>query len=316
MRPLVTVIVPTRNRAHLLPQALESIVQAGATSADVLDLDIVVIDDGSTDDTASVVGRYPARLLQTPGVGVSAARNVGIREARGEFVAFLDDDDAWLDDPISEHVSLLQANLNAALAFSQGYLADADLKPVAGPFPEGPFPNGEAFVWSMRTVLQLNTVVARRAALLAVGGFDERIKRAAEDHDLQLRLAARYDFHGIERPTTVWRQHFRDAQAFGYWRARVVEGRQMRRRAFRQPARVTVSARERILAELRQSGWAAANGVNSAHDRLARGERLESAKFLAGALDASPIHALFRIPGFWRTLGGLARATVVGRTRL
>ena len=97
MRPTVSVIVPTRNRAHLLGRALDSVfAQEGA--GELFELEVIVVSDGSTDDTSAVISRYPVAgyLEYTAPRGPSAARNAGIAASAGAFVAFQDDDDLWL----------------------------------------------------------------------------------------------------------------------------------------------------------------------------------------------------------------------------
>ena len=100
--PTVSVIIPTYNRAHLLPRALESVL-----AQTFEDLEVLVVDDGSTDGTEAVVTGYDDRvryLRQPQNAGVSAARNRGLREARGEFVAFLDSDDEWFPEKLARQV--------------------------------------------------------------------------------------------------------------------------------------------------------------------------------------------------------------------
>src|SRR6185436_5574152 len=91
----VSVVIPTRNRSRLLAEALQSV---QAIAGPDLELEILVCDNGSTDDTADVARSFGARVLQATTPGPSATRNVGIRAATGEFLAFLDDDDLWLPD--------------------------------------------------------------------------------------------------------------------------------------------------------------------------------------------------------------------------
>ena len=99
MRPAVTVVIPTYNRAALLPRALGSVLEQ--TAADRCE--IIVVDDGSTDATAAVLARYGARIrvIRQPNRGLGGARNTGIRAAAGEFIAFLDDDDLWVPDKLA-----------------------------------------------------------------------------------------------------------------------------------------------------------------------------------------------------------------------
>ncbi len=231
-----------------------------------------------------------------------------------EFVAFLDDDDIWIDDPLAEHVAVLQAHPDAAAVFSQGYLADEHLNPVYGPFPKPPLPQGDAFIWSLGTTLPMGAAVYRRSALEAVGGFDESLT-SAEDNDIQLRLTARFDLFGIERSTVLWRQHPHRNVAYTAWRAHFAPFDRMMARNTRLPARVRVSARQRLRAHLQHRGWSAAYAVTQAGQWLADGDLAESGKFLWGAVYASPLHALLRIRAFWTTLARWGYTVAVRRLR-
>lgn len=119
-RPSVTAIIPTHNRAELLRDALDSIF-AQEGRGQQFDLDVVVVDDASTDHTPQVVSQYPeARSVRLPvNQGVSAARNAGIDRSSGTYLAFLDDDDVWLPRKLSSQVAALEAHPEAGVAYSQ-----------------------------------------------------------------------------------------------------------------------------------------------------------------------------------------------------
>jgi glycosyltransferase involved in cell wall biosynthesis len=101
--PLVSVVIPTYNCARFLPQAIDSVLGQSYSRRE-----LIVVDDGSTDDTDAVLRRYAGRIriVQRPNGGVSSARNRGIRESRGEFVAFLDSDDIWHSDKLQRQLAL------------------------------------------------------------------------------------------------------------------------------------------------------------------------------------------------------------------
>lgn len=117
--PLVSVIIPTHNRAALLCQAVESVLEQSYGN-----LEIIVIDDGSTDDTAEAVQRYADRVRYTrrPNAGVNAARNLGLKQARGEFVALLDSDDLWPPYKIELQVRLLRTFTDVGFTFSNFHI--------------------------------------------------------------------------------------------------------------------------------------------------------------------------------------------------
>lgn len=198
----VSVVIPTYNRACFLPAAVASIRAQTHPCADV-----VIVDDGSTDDTAQVVARLGdgIRYIRQHNAGPGAARNRGIREARGDLVAFLDTDDRWLPDKTARQVAVMQREPRVALVSADMAIEDEHgtvqvpsnferrgmLTFFAGlggrPVPDAP-----------RRLLQVNfintsTVLARRDVLQTLGGFDTRL-RYGEDLELWLRIAAQ---HGV-----------------------------------------------------------------------------------------------------------------------
>ena len=113
--PLVSVIVPTYNRAVLLSEAVNSVLLQTYQN-----IEIIVIDDGSTDDTTEVMATFGDRVRYTrrPNAGVNAARNLGLKQARGEFIALLDSDDLWAPFKIELQVRLLRTFTDVGFTFS------------------------------------------------------------------------------------------------------------------------------------------------------------------------------------------------------
>ena len=111
----ISVVIPAYNRARRLPATLESAFRQGYD-----DLEVIVVDDGSVDDTREVVGTYGDRVryVYQPNAGAGAARNTGMRHATGELVAFLDSDDRWEDYKLSMQAAVLQARPDVGLVFS------------------------------------------------------------------------------------------------------------------------------------------------------------------------------------------------------
>ena len=172
-RCTVSVIVPTRDRVRWLGEALDSIRVVAARLGERAALDVLVVDDGSdpaTEDLATVFG---ARYLRADGRGVSAARNTGLRAATGDVVAFLDDDDVWTEQQLAGQLDLLEADASLGAVFGQSVEADAELRPLGEPAPEGPLPAGDALQFLSERVIQIGTLVVRRSVALAVGPFDE-----------------------------------------------------------------------------------------------------------------------------------------------
>lgn len=201
--PTVSVIMPTHNRAALVREAIESVLAQTAT-----DWELVVVDDGSQDQTPQVLRDYARRdarihVARQSHQGLTAARNHGLRLARGEFMAFLDDDDLWLPEKLSVQVPYMQRQPELGLSYSQFYLrgASAGARPI---YPKRP---GTTFRELFHgNFIQVPTVMIRRSCLDAVGEFSPAY-RGAQDFDLWLRIARRYPIGFIEQPLACYRKH-------------------------------------------------------------------------------------------------------------
>lgn len=205
VRPLVTALITTYNRAALLREALDSVLAQEGAGEDY-DLEVVVVDDGSTDQTPDVVARYPGvRYIRLdPNRGPPAALNAGLAASRGHYIAFLDDDDVWLPRKLRLQVPVLEADTAAGVAYSQFYRLHRGtrvLLPKAGRTP-----SGDVFLWVLREYkVYFISALVRREALAAAGPFDESLPMSF-DFDLCLRLARRFPFRfvpgvvGVVRP--------------------------------------------------------------------------------------------------------------------
>ncbi|MCU1324679.1 MAG: glycosyl transferase family 2 [Bryobacterales bacterium] len=198
----VTVVVTSFNHACFLPDALQSLRTQSTTPYEV-----VLVDDGSTDDTAQLVSGYPeVRYLYQPNRGLSAARNAGLRASVGEFIVFLDADDVLEPRAIEVGLRYLAAHPDWALVSGGHRRAAADLRPL-----------GHDCCWPVhdrhyRALLHGNyigmhaAVMYRRAALLVLGGFDEELT-ACEDYDVYLRMARSYPIGCHGEIAALYRQH-------------------------------------------------------------------------------------------------------------
>jgi glycosyltransferase involved in cell wall biosynthesis len=190
----VSVVIPTYNRRALVEEAIRSALDQTAGAAEV-----VVIDDGSTDGTAEALRSFagPIRVLHQPNRGVASARNLGIREARGELIAFLDSDDLWDRRFLETTTGHLRRYPELALVSTawKSLASGRRYPPVRQPVLQGDlYPR----LMSMRLV-RTSTVLARKDVLLAAGGFDESLEMA-EDLDLWLRLARRHAIAFLNDP--------------------------------------------------------------------------------------------------------------------
>ncbi|MBL8724826.1 MAG: glycosyltransferase family 2 protein [Planctomycetes bacterium] len=198
----VAVVIPAHNAAQYLPLALDSLRQQTTVPAEV-----VVVDDGSRDDTAAVAERLGATVLRQDQAGPGAARNRGLRRATAEFVAFLDADDWFALSKLERSVATLQ-RLGARCVATDAWLVRGDRVEHRK--------NERRFVPEVVTMERLlrgnpiicSTVMCRRTELLEVGGFDEAPDLlASEDYDLWLRLAAREPIAYLAEPLSFYRVH-------------------------------------------------------------------------------------------------------------
>ena len=206
----VSAIIPTYNRAGHVGAAIDS-----ALAQTWKNMEVIVVDDGSADNTRGVVAGYgdQVRYLYQKNAGPSAARNRGITESTGEIVAFLDSDDTWLPTKIEEQVRVLQQAgesvpcciANTQLRYADGKAKDSfDLSILAPGIDEGVWLN-PLEVLLTRFVLFNQSVAVRRTALLRVGAYNRSL-RFMEDYDLALKLACLGPWAFIARPLTVWNE--------------------------------------------------------------------------------------------------------------
>lgn len=203
--PLVSIILPTFNRASLLAEALASV-----CAQTVADWECIVVDDGSTDGTPDMMARTADRRIRYlarahsghPGV----VRNAGLAVARGKWVAFLDDDDLWRPEKLAVQLRLLDGG-----RFLWSYTGFVSTGPDGRPFWQTPpdrIHSGSILeaLLELQAAVALPTVVAARALVGEVGGFDEAF-RIREDHALWLRLAERAEVIATPEPLTTVRDH-------------------------------------------------------------------------------------------------------------
>jgi glycosyltransferase involved in cell wall biosynthesis len=218
----VSVILPTYNRGHVVTEAVASVL-----AQTVGDLEVLVVDDGSTDDTRdriAVLGDRRVRYVHQPNAGASAARNHGITRAEGDPVAFLDSDDLWKPDKLERELGFLARHPEADAVFADLQKEDGEAfvpsftaespaftallvgkgrRPGEG--GELVFSRREMLLCLLREVPLLpSAFTIRRAALLATGRFDEAW-RSFGDWEFFLRFAWRHRFGYIDRPLAVVR---------------------------------------------------------------------------------------------------------------
>lgn len=202
MEPYISVIIPCYNSGSFLSIAIKSVRAQGRS-----DLEIIVVDDGSIDHTTSVLETLAGgdlRVLRQANSGPSAARNRGIRESRGKWIAFLDADCYWLPGKLEAQLSASGSNLEpVGFSYTGSLLVDEEgqtlaVRPV---IPKECLV--EDLIWG--NLISTSSIVARRDALFSVGMFDETL-RIGEDWDLWLRLAANFEVSCVSEPLMAERE--------------------------------------------------------------------------------------------------------------
>ena len=200
--PTVAVIIPTFNHAHFLGDALESVLAQTYPAEE-----IIVVDDGSTDDPAAVVAQFATvRLIRQENRGLSAARNAGLWNCRSRYAVFLDADDRLLSTALEAGLTCITSHPDSAFVYGGHRLISEDgqliwsdiLRPISG----------DAHLEFARKNLvgPPAAVLYRRDCLLAVNGFDEALRRC-QDYDLYLRLAHRYPIASHPTIVAAYRKH-------------------------------------------------------------------------------------------------------------
>jgi hypothetical protein len=209
--PSVSIVVATYNQAAFLGEAIASVV-----AQTFADWELVVADDGSTDDTADVVARFAdprIRYLAGPHGERAAARNRGIAAATADLVAFLDADDRWHPEKLARQVPPLVAAPAAAACYTAARFVDVAGRPLPVRKPERAVA-GQLFPRLVRgNFIILASMLVRRSALTAVGGFDATLPvYGCEDWGLWLRLARRAPFVALDEELVFYRQHAGNTQ--------------------------------------------------------------------------------------------------------
>ena len=199
---LVSAIIPCYNQAHFLGEAIASVLRQTYAH-----YEIIVVDDGSTDDTANVAARHPGvRCIRKKNGGLAAARNTGLRASAGDYVVFLDADDRLLPDAFEAGVSALDADPKCAMAYGHVRLIDAAGAPL--PSPEQAGVGRDYYLEMLRHnfIWTPGAVMYRRAALDAVGDFAASVSASA-DFDLNLRIARSHSIRCLDRVVLEYRKH-------------------------------------------------------------------------------------------------------------
>jgi glycosyltransferase involved in cell wall biosynthesis len=254
--PEISLIITTYNRPHMLARAVES-----ARKASRGEVEVVVVDDASTDETARLCRSIPhiKYVRAERNQRVAGARNLGILASRGEFLGFLDDDDVRLPGSLDPQLAALAADRQAGFIYGQAILSGHDGAVKEDCYPAG-CPQGDIFFRLLaQNFIPCGSVVFRRACLSRVGLLDDALA-GIDDWDLWLRIAALYKVKALEQPVLRWRK---STPVSGQGSSRALEIVKLSTRQFRESwlalpqAAETSAARRREIAHLFSDNMAA-----------------------------------------------------------
>lgn len=283
----VSIVIPTRNRAQLLPATLASAFAAAA------DPEVIVVDDASTDDTQAVCREFPGvTYIRLDGpAGTSGARNEAIRRSEAEYIAFLDDDDLRLPGSIDRQVRILDAAADSGLICGRAFIGDPCYSLPTGWIVPQQGHEGDVFIHLLEAnYVATSTVVARRSALLECGLFDPDLD-VLEDYDLWVRLAEKFRFEFLNEPVAVYRKR-------GDFSGQKTSDRAMHdrfhkalhRRLLRLPRAMSWPPRTRRAIHRRHMSLIYDSLIHDAAQSLLNGNLVSARSFLVAARRMRPLH--------------------------
>lgn len=294
-RYVVSVVITTRNRSAMLREAIESVL---AVKNPKFDIELIVVDDGSTDNTPEAVSQYPVRSFRTTGIGMAGARNLGLHNATGDFFTLLDDDDVWLPNNIALQIALFEERPDLGSVHAQFRNTRPDLTPVGNPGPECSYESGWIFEELLTYFPQVATILTRMDVAREAGDFDPSLT-GDNDWDWLLRIARRYQIGRIAEPVLLFRSRDKANERLA-WR--------------RFPAVVTIFNRHtRNLSLIQQiklrpilwrhrGWWATFYFLTYSIMHFKNRNRSQALRSFYYACRASPPHVLFSLPRFLKAL--------------
>lgn len=292
--PTVSVVIPAYNAAWCVGRAVDSVL-----AQDYTDRELIVVNDGSTDDTAQILAAYgdAIQVVTQANGGMSSARNAGISAARGRYLAFLDSDDRWLQGKLARQMTLMESEPDLAFCAATATFEDPDGNP-AGMWAcsrRADAGVGDILAHHATVAGGASSVLARRELVQRLGGFDETLF-GAEDTDLWVRLAALGRFACIADPLVVV---LKRPDSVSRNRARMRAG----------AIAMTLKNRDLLPPELRGRFWRnlyAGTLCDYAKWAYRDGELGTALRDLAGAIGLAPLAR-------GRLVAGLALAMLTGR---
>ena len=208
----VSVVVPTYNRAYRLEETLRSVV-----NQTYQDFELIVVDDGSTDDTSKVMQSFPGAqyIFMEENSGVSSARNKGLAHAKGRYICFLDSDDLWDEKKLQVQVQWMEENPDCQVCYTDEVWIRGGVR--VNPMNKHRKYSGDIFRYCLPLcIVSPSSAMLRGVIFDDIGNFDESLP-VCEDYDLWLRIAMKYTFHFIEKPLIIKQGGHADQLSRKYW---------------------------------------------------------------------------------------------------
>lgn len=293
--PIVSVVLTSYHHARYLQRAIESVL-----AQTLPDIEVVAIDDASTDESPAILQRYADRvkvLLHAQNRGTYASLNEGIEMTTAPYIAILNSDDAWLPTKLEQQVAILEGDAQVGLVHTAVQFIDAENRPIEGN-PLGvrfhPNPQGNLFPELLtRNLFITSSVMFRRECIERCGRFEERLFGMG-DWDLWLRIAEHYTIGYVPERLTLYRVHGQNTM---YQRERMLEDD-----LWVHEERI----RKRIPELLRRDGWRMRHSIGVALAALGvlyamRGQKREARQAFLQSLQYCPL----RPKTYWRLLSVL-----------
>lgn len=274
--PRVSVVVPSHNHSPFVESSLRSIFRQTLPP-----IELVVIDDGSTDDSPQIIERvlkdcpFPCELIARPNRGLCKTLNEGLAKTRGDYFAYLASDDLWLPEFMAARVALLHERPKAALAYGHAYLIDERETVIDCTSDWAHYADGDVReMLLVQNVAPMSPTVVYNRTALERHGWNERER--LEDYELYLRLSAEGDFAFDPRVLSAWRRHVSNTSRDYVW---MLEARLAAQQDVAGELNLNSGQLERSQRALRFAG---------AEDLLRLGEKAQALKFLRQGWRGAP----------------------------
>ncbi len=200
-KPTVSVIIPTYNRADLISRSIGSVL-----NQTFKDFEVLVIDDGSTDNTENIINSFNNSRIKyiknKKNIGAAAARNIGIKIAKGKYIAFQDSDDEWMPEKLEKQINIFKTSSRENIVYA-GFWRIRDNRKTYIPLDRVKQKEGNLYKELLKgNFISTQTILAKKECFEKAGMFDENLPRF-QDWELVLRLSKHYDFKFIDEPLAL-----------------------------------------------------------------------------------------------------------------